>query len=69
MLIDDVEARARLAFRTPPKRALSDWIEANIRLPSEVSALQGPLELWPFQRATACCTESGLAIGNASLLS
>jgi phage terminase large subunit GpA-like protein len=51
--IDAVEARVRLSFRPPPKLELADWLEQNVRLPSEVSAIAGPLELWPFQRGIA----------------
>jgi len=32
---------------------LSEWIEANIRLPTDVSALPGPVRLWPNQRDIA----------------
>jgi phage terminase large subunit GpA-like protein len=28
---------------------LSTWIEGNIRLPEGVSALPGPVRLWPYQ--------------------
>jgi phage terminase large subunit GpA-like protein len=34
----------------PPLRlALSTWIEQNIRSPQGVSALPGPVRLWPYQ--------------------
>ena len=33
--------------------ALSEWIEANIRLPEGVSALPGAVRLWPYQREIA----------------
>ena len=32
---------------------LSEWIERNIRLPEGVSALPGPVRLWPYQREIA----------------
>ena len=33
----------------PPAQRLSQWIEANIKLPSDVSSLPGDLRLWPYQ--------------------
>ena len=32
---------------------MSDWIEANIKLPEGVSALPGTVRLWPYQREIA----------------
>jgi phage terminase large subunit GpA-like protein len=52
-IIDEIEVRARRSFIPPPKLALADWLEVNVRLPAEVSVLQGPLELWPFEREIA----------------
>jgi phage terminase large subunit GpA-like protein len=49
----EVRARALRALIPPPRLRLSQWIEANIRLPEGVSALPGPLRLWPYQRAIA----------------
>lgn len=46
-------SRALLALRPPPRLAMSDWIEANIRLPEDVSALPGDVQLWSFQRDIA----------------
>jgi phage terminase large subunit GpA-like protein len=37
----------------PPRLRLSDWIERELRLPADVSALPGPVRLWPYQRETA----------------
>lgn len=34
----------------PPKLRLSDWIEANVRLPARTSALPGAIKLYPFMR-------------------
>lgn len=48
-LIDDVARRALKAWIPPAKMVLSEWLESNVRLPSEVSALAGPLQLWPWQ--------------------
>ncbi len=46
--------RQALAALVPPARLkLSDWIEASVNLPSEVSALPGKVRLWPFQREIA----------------
>ncbi len=46
--------RNALAALMPPLRLkLSDWIEANITLPADVSALPGNVRLWPFQREIA----------------
>jgi hypothetical protein len=32
---------------------LSEWIERELRLPEGVSALPGPVRLWPYQREIA----------------
>ncbi len=54
--------KAALAvLRPPPKLRLSDWIEKEIVLPPEVSALPGPVRLYPFQREIAD------AIGDATI--
>ena len=45
--------RANVADPAAAHRALSDWIEANIRLPEGVSALPGAVRLWPYQREIA----------------
>ncbi|WP_062018062.1 phage terminase large subunit family protein [Aureimonas sp. AU4] len=41
------------ALRPPQKIALSDWCEANVHLPSSLSAQPGRMRLWPHQRAIA----------------
>ncbi|MEM7695298.1 MAG: phage terminase large subunit family protein [Pseudomonadota bacterium] len=51
--LDDIEGAFLAAFRPPPRRRLSEWIEANIVLPSGVSAQPGPVRLWPYQREIA----------------
>ncbi len=51
--IEQVAARALRALVPPPRLTLSDWIEANLRLPEGVSAQPGPVRLWPFQREIA----------------
>src|SRR5260221_14617857 len=46
----------RTALRSlipPPRLHLSDWIEANIKLPESVSAIPGRVTLWPYQREIA----------------
>jgi hypothetical protein len=46
--------RTALRSLIPPERvALSEWIEGNIKLPEGVSALPGPVRLWPYQREMA----------------
>jgi phage terminase large subunit GpA-like protein len=43
-----------LARFTPPLRLpLSTWLEANVRLPEGLSAVPGPLRLWPWQKDIA----------------
>lgn len=41
------------ALLPPPRLTLSTWIESELRLPAGVSALPGPVRLWPFQPAIA----------------
>lgn len=52
---------ALAALRPPPKLRLSEWIEREIILPPEVSALPGKVKLYPFQREIAD------AIGDATV--
>ena len=51
--IEEIRLRARLALIPPARLALSDWIEQEIKLPSAVSSLPGPIRLYPFQRGMA----------------
>lgn len=51
--ITEIRREAMQALRPPPKLQLSEWIEANVRLPEGVSAQPGPVRLWPFQREIA----------------
>lgn len=53
MALADVRRAALEALRPPPRLALSDWLEANVRLPEGTTALPGPLRLWPYQREIA----------------
>jgi phage terminase large subunit GpA-like protein len=57
--VTDVLAKRVLHGFVPPKRLkLSEWAEAQVRLPEGVSAQPGPLRLWPW------ATEIANAIGN-----
>ncbi|MGY4398392.1 phage terminase large subunit GpA-like protein [Sphingomonas sp. UYAg733] len=49
----ETRARALAALRPPPRLPLSEWIEANLQLPEDVSALPGEVRLWEFQRGIA----------------
>ncbi|GLK71288.1 phage terminase large subunit family protein [Ancylobacter dichloromethanicus] len=49
----ELERRARAALRPPPRLPLSEWIERHVVLPADVSALPGPVRLYPFQRGIA----------------
>ena len=48
-----VRSAALRALLPPPRLPLSDWIEREIRLPEDVSALPGPIRLYPPQRGIA----------------
>lgn len=52
-VLEAVRLRARRAIIPPPRLALSDWIEREIKLPSDVSSLPGSIRLYPFQRGIA----------------
>ncbi|MFC4667127.1 phage terminase large subunit family protein [Seohaeicola nanhaiensis] len=49
----ETRIRALKALTPPPRLALSDWIEAHMRLPEGVSAMPGRVTLWPYQREIA----------------
>jgi Phage terminase large subunit gpA, ATPase domain len=49
----DVRRQALASLRPPPRLRLSEWIEHHLQLPEGVSALPGPVRLWPYQRAIA----------------
>jgi phage terminase large subunit GpA-like protein len=51
--LEEIARRALSALIPPVRLRLSDWIEANIHLPSGVSAIPGKVRLYPFQRAIA----------------
>lgn len=52
-MLDKIRSRALEALKPPPRLSLSEWIETEMRLPSTVSALPGPVRLWPYQRGIA----------------
>ncbi len=52
-LLAAIRTAALRSLIPPPRLKLSDWIEANIRLPEGVSALPGAVRLWPYQRQIA----------------
>lgn len=52
-LLSSICRQALAALRPPPRLTLSDWIEANIQLPEDVSSMPGAVRLWPFQREIA----------------
>ncbi len=52
-MLVDIERRARAALTPPPRLPLSDWLESHVVLPADVSALPGPVRLYPFQRGIA----------------
>ncbi|MGV8832547.1 MAG: phage terminase large subunit family protein [Devosia sp.] len=70
--------RALRSLRPPPKLKLSEFIEREVRLPDDVSALPGPIRLYPFQRGIAdaigdpaierCTIQKSARVGYSSLL-
>lgn len=48
--LDDVERRAREAWRPPPKLTLSQWADEHFRLSAESSAQVGRWSTLPYQR-------------------
>jgi hypothetical protein len=53
MTLAAIRTRALASLIPPPRLQLSNWIEANIRLPEGVSALPGAIRLYPYQREIA----------------
>jgi phage terminase large subunit GpA-like protein len=51
--VEEIRDRALAALRPPPRLRLSDWIEAELRLPEGTSALPGRVRLFPFPRGIA----------------
>jgi len=54
-LIATIRRAALRSLIPPPRIALSDWIEQNIKLPEGVSALPGAIRLYQYQRAIGGC--------------
>ena len=48
--LDEVIARAMLAWRPPPKLSLSEWADRYYRLSAESAAEPGPWKTLPYQR-------------------
>jgi phage terminase large subunit GpA-like protein len=48
-----IRAEFLAALAPPPRLDFADWIEATIRLPGDVSAQTGPMQLTPVQRGIA----------------
>lgn len=51
--LDRIARNAFSVLKPPPRLRLSEWIERELRLPAGVSALPGPVTLWPFQKEIA----------------
>ena len=49
----EVRTAALRSLIPPPRVKLSEWIEGNLRLPEGLSALPGPIRLWPPTREIA----------------
>jgi len=60
MAIVDIRRAALRSLIPPPRLQLSEWIEANIRLPDGVWALPGVVR-WPHQREIAANAYQSIA--------
>ena len=40
-------------LRPSPETPLAEWIESHVRLPEGLSAVPGPMKLWPYQNGIA----------------
>jgi hypothetical protein len=69
MSLRELRRTALRALTPPPRIALSQWIEQNIRLPEGVSALPGAVRLWPYQRDHAAAARSSLSAPRITILS
>ncbi|MGB3389718.1 MAG: phage terminase large subunit family protein [Pseudaminobacter sp.] len=49
----EIRRNAMRALMPPPRLTLSEWIEQEIRLPAEMTALPGSIRLYPFQKGMA----------------
>ncbi|HMN36645.1 MAG TPA: phage terminase large subunit family protein [Hyphomicrobium sp.] len=52
-LLKQTTRNALSVLKPPARLPLDQWIESNLRLPADVSALPGRVTLWPFQRDMA----------------
>src|SRR3954471_8572206 len=52
-LLAAMERRALAALIPPPRLQLSEWIEANVRLPAGASATPGRMRLYAYQKGIA----------------
>ncbi len=51
--LDEVRRLALAALMPPPRLRLSEWVQSNLRLPEDVSAVPGAVRLWKPQIAIA----------------
>ena len=49
----EVRRQSLASLIPPPRLKLSEWIESHLQIPEGVSALPGPVRLWPYQRDIA----------------
>lgn len=60
-MLEAVRANALRALMPPPRDSLGDWMEREMRLPSTVSHLPGPVRLLSYQRGIAdAISDSGI---------
>jgi phage terminase large subunit GpA-like protein len=48
--LNEARRSALELFRPPQRMPLSDYIEKTVNLPAGLSAVPGPIKLWPYQR-------------------
>lgn len=53
-------ARAAEALRPPLLESLSTWLEAHLRLPTELAAEGGRIGVWPTQKGIANALNAGI---------
>ena len=54
-ILAEMRCLAFAALVPPPQIPLSEWIEAQVRLPEGLCACPGPMRLYPYQREIADC--------------
>lgn len=52
-ILAEMRCLAFAALVPPPQIPLSEWIEAQVRLPEGLCACPGPMRLYPYQREIA----------------